>query len=109
MIIATWRGSGMRQLCLRRALRRCKAPATVPNNVNAVAPGLTLTRLTLPKEQGGEMGIPAKVLEERIARIPFGYAADPQDIANVVLFFASPLSDYITGQCINVSGGMQIP
>jgi NAD(P)-dependent dehydrogenase (short-subunit alcohol dehydrogenase family) len=33
----------------------------------------------------------------------------PQDIAGAVLFFASPLSDYVTGQEINVSGGMQIP
>jgi len=78
-------------------------------NVNTVAPGVTRTRLTLPKEQGGELGIPAAQLEERIAKIPFGYAADPQDIANVVLFFCSPLSDYVTGQLINVSGGLQIP
>jgi len=78
-------------------------------NVNTVAPGVTLTRLTLPKEKGGELGIPAAQLEERISKIPFGYAADPQDIANVVLFFCSPLSDYVTGQLINVSGGLQIP
>ncbi|MEK6609184.1 MAG: SDR family oxidoreductase [Myxococcota bacterium] len=78
-------------------------------NVNAVAPGVTLTRLTLPKEKGGETGIPADQLAERVKRIPFGYAADPQDIANVVLFFASPLSDYVTGQCVNASGGLQIP
>jgi 3-oxoacyl-[acyl-carrier protein] reductase len=78
-------------------------------NVNTVAPGVTLTRLTLPKEKGGELGIPAAQLEERVAKIPFGYAADPQDIANVVLFFCSPLSDYVTGQLVNVSGGLQIP
>ena len=33
---------------------------------------------------------------------------EPEDIANAVLFFSSPLSDYVTGQTINVSGGMQI-
>ncbi|MCY4503042.1 MAG: SDR family oxidoreductase, partial [Alphaproteobacteria bacterium] len=30
----------------------------------------------------------------------------PQDLANAVLFFASPLSDYVTGQVLSVSGGL---
>lgn len=79
-------------------------------NVNAVGPGLTETRLTQPKEEtDGTMGIPRKQLEAIISRIPFGRAGKPQDIANVVLFFSSFLSDYVTGQTINVSGGMLIP
>ena len=44
-----------------------------------------------------------------LQRIPFGRYGQPLDVARVVLFFASPLSDYVTGQEINVSGGMQIP
>jgi 3-oxoacyl-[acyl-carrier protein] reductase len=79
-------------------------------NVNAVAPGLTETRLTQAKEDGdGTMGIPRAQKEAAIARIPFGRAARPEDIARVVLFFSSPLSDFVTGQEINVSGGQQIP
>ena len=83
-------------------------------NVNAVGPGFTDTRLTRPKEEmadAGEsnMGIPAKLRDATIKRIPFGRPASVQDIANVTLFFASPLSDFVTGQEINVSGGFQIP
>ncbi|NOZ85613.1 MAG: 3-oxoacyl-ACP reductase FabG [Deltaproteobacteria bacterium] len=79
-------------------------------NVNAVAPGFTDTRLTKAKEStDGTVGIPAAQREAILKMIPFGRAGVPQDIANVVLFFASPLSDYVTGQAINVSGGLQIP
>ena len=77
--------------------------------VNAVAPGVTNTRLTQPKTAGSEIGIPREQLEATIKRIPFGRPAEPEDIARVVLFFSSPLSDFVTGQEINVSGGMQIP
>jgi 3-oxoacyl-[acyl-carrier protein] reductase len=55
------------------------------------------------------LGVPAEHREAMIRRIPFGRIGIPQDIANAVLFFSSPLSDYVTGQQINVSGGMQIP
>jgi len=79
-------------------------------NVNAVAPGLTETRLTQVKEDGdGVLGIPRAQKEAAVARIPFGRPADPLDVARVVLFLASPLSDFVTGQELNVSGGMQIP
>jgi len=83
-------------------------------NVNAVGPGFTDTRLTKPKEEMAEtgdsdMGIPSKIRDLMIKRIPFGRPATPQDVANVVLFFASPLSDFVSGQEINVSGGYQIP
>ncbi|HEY3360202.1 MAG TPA: 3-oxoacyl-ACP reductase family protein [Polyangia bacterium] len=79
-------------------------------NVNAVAPGFTDTRLTQPKESSGEnMGVPQAQREAFIKTIPFGRPASPQEVANVVLFFASPLADFVTGQEINVSGGHQIP
>ena len=78
--------------------------------VNAVAPGFTDTRLTKPKEETpGDYGIPAHLRDAMIEKIPFKRPATPQDLANVVLFFASPLSDYVTGQEVNVSGGYQIP
>ena len=83
-------------------------------NVNAVGPGFTDTRLTKPKEEmaalGEEnMGIPQAQRDAAIARIPFKRPGSPEDIANVCLFFASHLSDFVTGQEINVSGGYQIP
>jgi len=38
--------------------------------------------------------------------IPQGRLGQPEDVANAVLFLAGPMSDYITGQVINVNGGM---
>jgi 3-oxoacyl-[acyl-carrier protein] reductase len=79
-------------------------------NVNCVAPGFTDTRLTQPKEDGdGSLGIPRAQREAFVKQLPFGRPASPLDVARVVLFFASPLSDWVTGQQLNVSGGQQIP
>jgi 3-oxoacyl-[acyl-carrier protein] reductase len=78
-------------------------------NCNAVAPGFTNTRLTQPKQKGDELGVPEEQRQAMLQRIPMGRFGEPEDIANVVLFFASPLSDFVTGQELNVSGGMQIP
>ncbi len=78
-------------------------------NVNAVAPGFTETRMTAAKQPGDLLGVPEEQRKATLSRIPMGRFGDPQDIANAILFFVSPLSDYITGQTINVSGGMQIP
>ncbi|RMG20722.1 MAG: glucose 1-dehydrogenase [Deltaproteobacteria bacterium] len=77
--------------------------------VNAVAPGFTETRLTAPKKEGDTLGVPEAHRKAMLERIPFRRFGLPEDVANAVLFFASPLSDYVTGQAINVSGGMQIP
>lgn len=77
--------------------------------VNAVAPGFTETRLTAAKQAGSELGIPEASRKASLAKIPFGRFGQPEDVARAVLFFASPLSDYVTGQEINVSGGLQIP
>ena len=78
-------------------------------NVNAVAPGFTNTRMTAAKQKGDELGVPEEHRKAMLTRIPMGRFGEPGDVANCVLFFASPLSDYITGQEINVSGGLQIP
>lgn len=78
-------------------------------NCNAVAPGFTNTRLTAAKVAGAELGVPEEQRQATLKRIPLGRFGEPEDIANAVMFFASPLSDYVTGQTINVSGGMQIP
>lgn len=77
--------------------------------VNAVAPGFTETRLTAPKNPGDTLGVPEAQRQATLAKIPFGRFGRPEDIAGAVLFFSSPLSDFVTGQEINVSGGMQIP
>ena len=68
--------------------------------VNAVSPGLTLTDLIKSAVKDRPDFI------EGIDRIPLRRAAEPEDIANVVLFLASSESDYITGQVIIVDGGL---
>ena len=66
--------------------------------VNAVAPGFIETDMTdVLKEE---------IKEEYKKRIPLGRFGTPQEVARVVLFLASPLADYITGEVIHVNGGM---
>lgn len=92
---------------MTRVLAREWAPFRV--NVNAVGPGLTDTRLTQEKGDDDAFGIPQKLREQYIQNSPFGRPASPLDVANVVLFFASPLSDWVSGQTLNTSAGNQIP
>ncbi len=75
--------------------------------VNAVAPGYIETRLTaVRKGPDDRYGIPRDVRDALLARIPVGRGGTPQDVANAVAFFCSPDSDYITGQVLEVAGGM---
>jgi len=83
--------------------------------VNCVAFGRIETRLTQAKEKGetihrGEaeiaIGIPAERLDRTTPLIPMGRAGTPQEAAGAVLFFASPLSDYVSGQVLEVAGGL---
>ena len=67
-------------------------------NVNAVAPGFIETDMT--------KSLPEKVREGFLNRIPFGRMGTPEEIADAVLFLASDASRYITGQVINVNGGI---
>jgi 3-oxoacyl-[acyl-carrier protein] reductase len=83
--------------------------------VNAVAFGRIDTRLTQAKEKGetiqrGEaeiaIGIPAERLDRTTPMIPMGRAGRPEEGAGAILFFASPLSDYVSGQVLEVAGGL---
>lgn len=75
--------------------------------VNAVAPGYVETRLTAARTGPDDpFGIPADVREALLARIPVGRGGTPEDVANAVAFFCSPHSGYVTGQVLEVDGGM---
>lgn len=66
--------------------------------VNAVAPGFIMTKMT--------ESLPENVREEMLKSIPLGKFGTPEDVANAVVFLASPQSGYITGHIIHVNGGM---
>jgi NAD(P)-dependent dehydrogenase (short-subunit alcohol dehydrogenase family) len=68
-------------------------------NVNAIAPGTTNT-------PGGAGFIEQAGGADKLARAyPLGRIGEPQDIANAALFLVSPLSSWMTGQVLSVSGG----
>ena len=66
--------------------------------VNVVAPGFIDTDMTrvLPAEQRNAM----------LAQVPLGRLGESEDIANAVLFLASPAAAYVTGETLHVNGGM---
>lgn len=66
--------------------------------VNAVAPGFIETAMTDV--------LPENIKEEMKKFIPLGRFGRVEDVANAVIFLASPASGYITGQVIHVNGGM---
>jgi 3-oxoacyl-[acyl-carrier protein] reductase len=71
-------------------------------NVNAVAPGLiTGTQLTAAK--------PPELIARVEAQVPLGRAGTPEDVAGAVAFLSSADSDYITGQVLELHGGLEIP
>jgi 3-oxoacyl-[acyl-carrier protein] reductase len=84
--------------------------------VNAVGFGLIDTRLIRPMDDettkisiGGKqvrVGMQAHVREEVIKQIPLGRLGTPEDAANAVFFFCSPLSNYVTGEVLVCGGGI---
>ena len=68
--------------------------------VNCIAPGATETRMTA--------GIPEKLREALVEKIPLRRLANPEEIAAVHLFLASDDAGYITGQILFVDGGISV-
>ena len=67
-------------------------------NVNCVCPGPTNTPLFNAQ--------PERMREALTRAIPFRRVAEPEEIADAILFFASDRSNYLTGQVLSVSGGL---
>lgn len=79
-----------------KALAKELAPSGI--RVNAVAPGFIKTDMTahITKEE----------VDAFLEDVPLGRVGTPMDVANAVLFLASEASTYITGQVLNVNGGI---
>lgn len=78
------------------------AKELAPHNirVNAVAPGFIETNMVKDLSRDS--------YSKRIEQIKMKRAGTPEEVANTILFFASDLSSYVTGQVIGVDGGMVI-
>ena len=77
--------------------------------VNSVCPGIIETPMqdVVDQQSARVTGKPPEQIRaERMARVPMGRIGRPDDIAAVVAFLAGPDSRYMTGQAINVTGGM---
>ena len=77
--------------------------------INAVCPGFVKTSMQ-EREVAWEAKLrsitPKEVINEYIAQTPLGRLEEPEDVAKVILFLASTQSDFMTGQAINVTGGI---
>jgi len=75
---------------------KCLAKICGPHNVtvNAIAPGIVKTQILSEEHEAAS-----------IANIPLGRTAVPDEIASVILFYVSAMSDYVTGTVLDVNGG----
>jgi len=82
-------------ICVTKSLARELAPSNI--RVNAIAPGITRTDML--------QSMTEKVIAERLQTACIKRPADTREIADAVLFLASDLSSYVTGQVLRVDGG----
>ena len=81
--------------CLTKSLAKLGAPHGV--RVNAVAPGIIDTSM--------QDGVPVAQMDFLMKSIPMGRLGTPLEVANAIMFLASDMSSYMTGQNISVNGG----
>lgn len=82
-------------LSITKSLAKLGAKENI--TVNSIAPGIVNTEMTRNPD-----------FHYSIDEVPMGRVGTPQDVANAALFLVSDLAAYITGQCINVNGGMYL-
>ena len=84
-------------ICLTMSIARIYSKHGITSN--AISPGLVITDMSR-KEIESEIG------RKKLESIPIGRFAEPEEVAKVAVFLASDDASYITGQTVNVNGGM---
>jgi meso-butanediol dehydrogenase / (S,S)-butanediol dehydrogenase / diacetyl reductase len=106
-LLAHYSASKFAVLGWTQALARELAPLGV--RVNAVCPGFVSTAMQ-EREVGWEAALrgvsPERVIEDYIAQTPLGRLERPEDVADVAVFLCSNSARFMTGQGVNVTGGV---
>ena len=92
------------------SLTQSAACALAPDiTVNAMCPGLVDSEMWKRMDQSLaqiEQNPTGSAFARRVHSVPLGRAQTPDDVAGLALFLASPAADYMTGQSINIDGGL---
>ncbi len=107
-LIAPYRASKAAVISLTQSAAFTLAPEIT---VNAICPGLVETDMwkQMDRDWSAIQGLAeGEVWKQRIAGVPMGRPQQPDDVANLALYLASPASDYMTGQSINIDGGLMM-
>ena len=108
-LLAHYSASKFAVLGWTQALAREMAPHAV--RVNAICPGFVRTsmqELEIVWESELRGMTPEAVLAEYVSLTPMGRIEEPEDVADVVLFLASDAARFMTGQGVNVTGGVRM-
>jgi NAD(P)-dependent dehydrogenase (short-subunit alcohol dehydrogenase family) len=108
-LLAHYSASKFAVLGWTQALAKEMAPHGI--RVNAVCPGFVRTSMQereLVWEAALRKLTPAAIFAEYVAQTPLGRIEEPEDVADVVLFLASDAARFMTGQGINVTGGVRM-
>jgi len=98
MLRANYSAAKAGLLGLTKAVARELAPSGI--TVNAVAPGYTETDMTA--------SLPENKRARQLERIPANRFGQPEEVAKLVLYLASPDAGYITGQVFSINGGLRM-
>ena len=107
-LIAPYRASKAALISLTQSAAMAFAPQIT---VNAICPGLVDTEMwqRMDRDWTALQGLAqGQAWRQRVASVPMGRAQQPDDVAGLALYLASPAADYMTGQSINIDGGLMM-